>query len=253
MKADFVLALIICVTLKKQIDNAGDRMKKEFHEEKVVGLLLTFVGGALDAYTFAHYDVFASAQTGNMILGIIAAFEGNWQSVAMKSLSALFFILGILLTKYLIDFFAKKRLHFWRLFVLYFEAHIFFGLSFTVINQHQSLVSILVAFTAAIQWVAFDKIDGKTYTNLFTTGNMKSMTTSFYDFMKTKNPQDKSTFLHYLRVVLAFISGAILSIYVYRLFGGQGILMVAFILLGLALYETFQVVRFIRETHYIKK
>ena len=46
-----------------------------------------------------QYGAFASAQTGNIILSIIQAFDGEWLSVGKKVLSTLFFFLGILLTK----------------------------------------------------------------------------------------------------------------------------------------------------------
>lgn len=213
-------------------------MKNKFHEARIVGLLLTFIGGALDAYTYIHYDVFASAQTGNIILAIIQAFDGDWSNVGKKTLSTVSFLAGIILAKYLIDYFYQKKIHYWRLFVLYYEAAFFFLISIPVINNKHTLVTILIAFTAAIQWVVFDKIDGRAYTNLFTTGNLKGMAVNLYEYAKTKDEKDKANFLHFLRVVFAFISGAVVSIYSYHLFGGQGILLVSGIFLILAIYES---------------
>ena len=85
------------------------KMQTSFHEGRTIGLLLTFIGGAMDSYTYIQYGAFASAQTGNIILSIIQAFDGEWLSVGKKVLSTLFFFLGILLTKYLIDYFRKKE------------------------------------------------------------------------------------------------------------------------------------------------
>lgn len=138
-------------------------MQTSFHEGRTIGLLLTFIGGAMDSYTYIQYGAFASAQTGNIILSIIQAFDGEWLSVGKKVMSTLFFFLGILLTKYLIDYFRKKEKHFWRLFVLYYEAVIFFFVSLTPVHEHPALVTILIAFTASIQWVAFDKINGRAF------------------------------------------------------------------------------------------
>ncbi|MEG0256101.1 MAG: YoaK family protein [Vagococcus sp.] len=227
-------------------------MKNKFHEDWIVGLLLTFIGGALDAYTYIHYSVFASAQTGNIILAIIQGFDGEWGSVGKKFLSTLFFFIGIVLTKYLIDYFYRKKIHYWRLFILYYEALFFLLISLEIINQHQTIVTILIAFTAAIQWVAFDKIEGRAYTNLFTTGNIKGMAVNFYEYLKTKEEKDRKNFLHFLRVVLAFISGAIVSVFMYHLVGGKGILLISGLFLLLAVYETILIFKFYKENNIMK-
>lgn len=221
-------------------------MKTSFHEDRWVGLFLSFIGGAMDSYTYIHYDAFASAQTGNIVLAIIQAFDGEWGSVGKKMLSTLFFFLGILLAKFLIDYFKKKQLHFWRLFVLYFETLIFFLVSLTFLNHQTSLVTIIIAFTAAIQWISFDKINGLTYTNLFTTGNLKGVATNLYDFLVTGTIEAKKKFIHFLLVVLAFVSGAILSVLLYRLVSAKAILLVSGLFLYLSLSETYLIWRFFR-------
>lgn len=219
-------------------------MQTSFHEGRTIGLLLTFIGGAMDSYTYIQYGAFASAQTGNIILSIIQAFDGKWLSVGKKVLSTLFFFLGILLTKYLIDYFRKKEKHFWRLFVLYYEAVIFFFVSLTPVHEHPALVTILIAFTASIQWVAFDKINGRAYTNLFTTGNLKGVATNLYDYCISKEKADFDRFFHYLTVVLAFIAGAIVLVFCHHLFGAHSILIVSILFLIMALTQTFQLWQF---------
>lgn len=221
-------------------------MTTNFHEDRMVGLILTFIGGAMDAYTYIHYDVFASAQTGNVILAIIQGFDGEWSSVWKKILSIMCFFTGILLAKYAIDFFKKKQIHYWRLFILYFEALVFLVVGLPLVNSHSTFVTVLIAFTAAVQWVAFDKIDGKTYTSLFTTGNIKGLAVNFYEYLKTRETQDKENFLHFFRVVFSFVLGAILSIYSYHLLNGKAVMLIAAILFVLAIYETIMVLRFYR-------
>lgn len=84
-------------------------MNTSFHEGRTIGLLLTFIDGAIDSYTYIQYDAFASAQTGNIVLAIIQSFDGEWLNVGKKVLSTLFFFLGILLTKFLVDYFKKRK------------------------------------------------------------------------------------------------------------------------------------------------
>lgn len=228
-------------------------MKESFHEDRMVGLLLTFIGGGMDAYTYIHYGAFASAQTGNIVLAIIQAFDGEWSSVGKKCLSTLFFFIGILLAKFLIDYFQKKQIYHWRLFVLYYEAVLFFLVSLKVINVYPAFVTVLISFSAAIQWVTFDKIDGKAYTNLFTTGNLKGVATNFYDFLKTRETKAKENFLHYLRVVLAFVFGAIVSVACFHLIGSKAILLISLLFILLSIYETLRVWLFYRQHRLISK
>ncbi|MGM0126249.1 hypothetical protein IGI37_003678 [Enterococcus sp. AZ194] len=227
-------------------------MKTSFHEDRWVGLLLSFIGGAMDSYTYIHYDAFASAQTGNIILATIQAFDGQWTSVGKKLLSTLFFFLGILLAKFLIDYFHKKRLHFWRLFILYFEALIFFLIGLSFLNHQTTLVTIIIAFTAAIQWVSFDKINGLAYTNLFTTGNLKGVATNLYDYLMTGKKEAQQLFIHFVLVVLSFITGVICSVFLYRLIETKAILLVSGLFLYLALSQTYLIWRFYRQEHYLK-
>ncbi|MDU5332951.1 YoaK family protein [Enterococcus sp.] len=228
-------------------------MDNSFHENRSVGLLLTFIGGMMDSYTYIRYGAFASAQTGNIILAIIQAYERQWNMVGKKMLSTLFFFIGILLAKFMIDYFKKKELHFWRLFLLYFEAAIFLVISLDFLQPHPALITIMIAFTAAIQWVSFDKINGLAYTNLFTTGNLKGVATNLYDYLSTKDQGAKTRFIHFLLVVTAFIAGAIVSVFSYRMIETKAVLIIAGLFLYLALSETFLVWRFQRNTNILHK
>lgn len=222
------------------------KLQHKFHEARSVGLLLSLVGGALDGYTYIHFDAFASAQTGNLVLAIIQGFDGEWLSVGKKLLSTLFFFLGIFLAKFLSHYFQQKQIPYWRLFVLYYEAILFALLSLSWINQHPALVTILIAFTASIQWVTFDKIEGRAYTNLFTTGNLKGVATNLYDYLATGDQEAFHTFRHYVWVVVSFILGVILSVFCYHLWGKNAILLISFLLGALAVSQTIQVWRFYR-------
>lgn len=214
---------------------------------------MTFIGGMMDSYTYIRYGAFASAQTGNIILAIIQAYERQWNMVGKKLLSTLFFFIGILLAKFMIDYFKRKEHHFWRLFLLYFEAAVFFVISLDFLQPHPAIITIMIAFTAAIQWVSFDKINGLAYTNLFTTGNLKGVATNLYDYLSTKDPDAKARFLHFLSVVVAFIVGAILSVFSYRMIGTNAVLIIAGLFLYLALSESFLVWRFQRNTNIMQK
>ena len=111
----------------------------------------------------------------------------------------------------------------------------------------------MIAFTASIQWVSFDKINGLAYTNLFTTGNLKGVATNLYDYLSTKDQAAKTRFVHFLLVVLAFIAGAIVSVFFYRLIGTKALWIISGLFLLMALSETFLVWQFQRNVFRLEK
>lgn len=111
----------------------------------------------------------------------------------------------------------------------------------------------MIAFTAAIQWVSFDKINGLAYTNLFTTGNLKGVATNLYDYLSTKDQGAKDRFIHFLLVVIAFIAGAIISVFSYRMIGTNAVLIIAGLFFYLAISESFLIWRFQRNTNMLQK
>lgn len=224
-------------------------LKKDIHEFRSVGLLLTFIGGAVDLYTYTHYESFASAQTGNLVLGITQLLNGEWSSAGKKLLAVCFFFLGVLTGKFMIRYFQMKEWPFWRLIILYVEAFLFLIIGLHSVNQHTGFVTLSIAFVTAAQWISFDKINGRAYTSLFTTGNLKGLAASLYDYLATREKNAFDGFIHYLLVVFAFIFGALFSAIGYRYFHEKSILLVAGLFFYLAITQTILVLKFYRSDY----
>ena len=61
-----------------------NQLQKKASESYTVGIILAFVGGFLDIYTYvSRGGVFANAQTGNMVLLAIHAYKREWSQVGM--------------------------------------------------------------------------------------------------------------------------------------------------------------------------
>lgn len=183
-------------------------MHSDFHEHRFVGLLLTFIGGGIDAFTYYHFNTFAATQTGNLVLAIINGVKGEYTLVGEKLLSTLFFFLGIVVTKYLITYFRKQHYPFWRLGIIYFECIAFLLLALFIHLLPVTIITIIISFCTAMQWCSFEKINGIAYTSIMTTGNLKSMATNLFDYLETNDKQKLQLFFHYFYVVLAFFAGA---------------------------------------------
>lgn len=88
------------------------------HEMAITSFSLALVGGYLDAFTYlTKGQVFANAQTGNIVLLGIAAAEGDFLSVVRTFAPIAAFVAGVLLT----ELFKRRatvssgREPFWRL------------------------------------------------------------------------------------------------------------------------------------------
>ena len=76
------------------------RFKKLTSESVELGILLTLVGGFLDAYTFVgRGGVFANAQTGNVVLMGIEAATGEWEKAVLYAVPILAFIVGVVVAE----------------------------------------------------------------------------------------------------------------------------------------------------------
>ena len=83
--------------------------KEEMAESVIMALLLALVGGFLDAYTYVlRGGVFATMQTGNMILLVINGFNLNWTKCFSYLIPLLVFAVGSVLSEIIKDVFKKK-------------------------------------------------------------------------------------------------------------------------------------------------
>ena len=84
--------------------------------------LLSFSGGLQDAYTYnVRGNVFANAQTGNVVLMSQNLMLGNWNSVIQYMLPLLSFALGVFLTERIEYAFKNSKKMHWRQLVLFIE------------------------------------------------------------------------------------------------------------------------------------
>ena len=97
---------------------------KQMSESIEVAIFLALSGGLMDAYSYLlRGQVFANAQTGNMLLLGVHASQGNWSMCLKYAFPISFFTIGI----FLADLFRKKgdfKLH-WRQNALIFEIFLY--------------------------------------------------------------------------------------------------------------------------------
>ena len=151
-------------------------MRRHISETLHLGMLLAAVGGFLDAYTYlSRGKVFANAQTGNLVLLGIRAFEGDWQTALHYVVPVCAFVLGVVLAESIR--FRRDRfmtLH-WRQLVLGVEIIVLAVAAF-VPEQFNDMVNAAVSFVCAMQVNSFRTFEDNPYATTMCTGNLRSGT-----------------------------------------------------------------------------
>ena len=160
---------------------------KQASDSLLVGGLLSMSGGLQDAYTYHVRDqVFANAQTGNIVLLGQSIALGNWETAVRYLLPLLAFAAGVYAAEIIhVSRFRTNgvALH-WRHEVLLVEAALLFLVGW--MPQSMNLVAnILVSFVCAMQVEAFRELEGSTYATTMCIGNLRSAMENLYFWRKT--------------------------------------------------------------------
>lgn len=174
-------------------------------------LTMVFVsasGGLQDAYTYIQRgQVFANAQTGNIVLLNQNLFAGDWLGALHYLMPLVAFAAGIAVTEQ-IRFRCQRamRLH-WRQLVLLVEILLLFLVGFLP-SSLNPLANTIVSFSCAMQVQAFRKVNGCAFSSTMCIGNLRSCVESLCAYARTRNPQILRKSARYFGVILLFALGA---------------------------------------------
>ena len=137
-------------------------------------VFLTLSGGLQDAYTYCvRGEVFANAQTGNIVLMSQRAFAGDLAGVLRYLIPLLAFALGVFAAEMVRRRCQEiSRLH-WRQLVALAEIGLLLGVGFLPPSL-DAPANALVSFTCAMQVQAFRKVNGSAYASTMCIGNLRS-------------------------------------------------------------------------------
>jgi len=179
-----------------------------------VGTLLALAGGFLDAYTYlSRGGVFANAQTGNMVLLGIRLAERNWSGAARYLIPIFAFAAGILLAEWIQHKLKHRTDVHWRQAVLLLEISLLLVIGFVPDGDWNGAVNIAVSFVCALQVEAFRTMHGLAYATTMCTGNLRSGTESLFLYLQTKNRVLLQNGMKYYAIILIFILGAVLGVF----------------------------------------
>ena len=170
--------------------------------------VLSFSGGLQDAYTYnVRGNVFANAQTGNVVLMSQNLMMGNWNSGIKYMLPLLSFATGVFITEQIeYRYKSSKGIH-WRQIILLIEIVLLCIVGLMPVDINIA-ANMLVSFTCAMQVQAFRKVHGYGYASTMCIGNLRSGTESLSQFLRNKDRASLTKALHFFGIILFFAIGA---------------------------------------------
>lgn len=182
---------------------------KQMSESIRLGAILAVSGGFMDAYSYIQRDeVFANAQTGNMLLFGVKLSEGNFSGALQYFFPVLAFVLGIAAAE-LVRRRGQRILH-WRQISVINEAVILATVAFIPLTQN-IIANSLISFACGIQVESFRKIRGNGIATTMCIGNIRSGTQHLCQYMQSKDREHLINAALYYGIIGCFIMGAIIG------------------------------------------
>lgn len=176
-----------------------------------VTLLVTFISGFVNAYTFhTQGGRFAGAQTGNVIMMMVYLAKGSLREVASYLLPLLVFMLGQVLA-YVARRWARKKGLRWHAFG---SKLLFVLLLFTaVISPAPAIGSnttiALLALFSSLLLDTFRRVRGLAYANVMMTGNVKNASQLLVMGLVEKNPAIRQQAYLAFSAIFGFMLGVL--------------------------------------------
>lgn len=214
--------------------NYNTSVHKITSESLRLGVFLAAVGGFLDAYTFiCRGEVFANAETGNMVLFAIGIATGDMHRAFTAFLPILAFMIGAFLyskiTSYRPPSIAFIKGH--EIVILIIEILVLIIVGFIPSTVANIFVTTSISFVSSVQMCTFRKLSNSAYNTTMCTGNLRSACDAAYRAFATNNKDEAKKSIKYFTIILFFIIGAAVGGYLTIVIGVKSIWFAALLLI----------------------
>ncbi|GAA1621130.1 YoaK family protein [Catellatospora bangladeshensis] len=201
-------------------------------------LLLTAAAGFLDAYTFlGRGGVFATAQTGNMVLLGVAAAQAQWDAALRHVPPIAAFVLGVWTAESIrlprVAALLRRPLR----AALLLEVLVLVVVGLLPSGVPDDLVAVLIAFVASVQITSFGLIGAWTFNTTVTTTNLRNAAQAVYGAVVHRDRDSAARARSLWPAIGSFAAGAVLGGLLTVRLGDQAVWAATALLgLGLALF-----------------
>lgn len=177
-------------------------------DSQLIMILITISGGLQDAYTYLMRDeVFANAQTGNIVLFTSHLFHAEWMNAAHYMIPVLSFALGIFIAEQIHGRFSSCRKIKWQQLILFVEIICLLISGFMPANAY-TIANSLISFSCAMQVESFRTIRGCGYASTMCIGNLRGAVSCLSSWLRNKKEAELTKSMQYIRIIFFFAIGA---------------------------------------------
>ena len=192
----------------------------------ISSVLITVAGGALDAWVYlAHGHVFANAQTGNVVLMMIATAGGHYAQAGSHLTSLAAFIAGLLISRQTGNLLKRMKLNS-RDIRLGVECVLLTTLGYAANTLSDHTVIACVGFIAGLQITSLSHIGGWSFNTGMTTGNLRGAVSALSKVV-SGSQEERAHALVMGALCAAFAIGALMAAWLTPRLGGLTLLPVA--------------------------
>ncbi len=206
--------------------------KQHISETMFINALLAVSGGFMDAYSYiCRGEVFANAQTGNILLFGVNLAEKNWNTAFMYFMPIAGFCIGIIMAELIRQRHSNgsKFLH-WKQIVLLYEIFYLIPVCFLP-QEYNLLANSITSLVCGIQVQSFRKLNGNSVATTMCIGNLRSATENLCTYIHLHDKVYLKKAALYYTVILYFVIGAVIGNFMISHFKEQAILFSIFVLL----------------------
>lgn len=209
---------------------------------------VSVVGGFMGGYTIMnHTDIFANAQTGNLIHLVLSACAGKWESIGFMALLFADYCAGN-------AFYAVCRRYLrlsMKIVSLIVTALSIVLTGFLSIAGNHFLAVLPIAFAMPVQWNAYKTAGGHSSATTFSSNNVRQAVIQLVNFAMDKDKKSLRTARFYWATLLSFHLGVAFSAAVSLLCGVHavwfGMIPVAVAAVAYYRYESIKIRAFTQE------
>jgi uncharacterized membrane protein YoaK (UPF0700 family) len=185
-----------------------------------LGSVLAIVGGFLDSYTYlTRHGVFATSQTGNIVLFGIESARGHWTSALRHLPPLLAFLAGVLAAETL----KRPRVAEWIRWparaALVIEIVALLIVGALPASTPDAVVTLTVAFACSVQVSTFRTLIKWQYNTTMTTGNLRTAAQALFVAWADRDADAALRARAFGIILFAFAMGAVLGAACSLLFG----------------------------------
>lgn len=197
--------------------------KKQMSESMIIAILLALGGGFRDAYSFnSRGQVFANAQTGNLVLLSQSIAKKDPDLILKYILPVLAFFVGVYLTEIIKEYCRENKIIHWRQIIAIMEVLMLVAVGFMP-DSMDYMANVTISLACAMQVQSFRKFHGVTMATTMCTGNLRSATELLSAYHLRGDESKKKKSLYYYFVIAVFGIGAATGAITSDIFGLKAI------------------------------